>query len=1006
MNARASPAIVAAILCLTGCSQQDRTESSAEVSPPGVGQADSGASPSAFDSLFAGAQETYFAGEYDSALVVFEQIRRRAGREGESAAEARALTWIGLAHWKLGNHEQSRVVGEQALALKVERSLVDQYFESFNALGLLAWTENRLSDSEQWLERAIAVASEAGDRRNRAKAVGNLALVQTELGQFSQARSGFETMQAATAEMGEVRLEANALNNLGMLEIRLGDPRTAIPLLHRALALYDSIDYDTGTQSALGQLGVAYTDLGDPGQAFAALDSALALAEYQGLEQEQASILEAMAELYRAAGDFSRALELYDSAKAINAELGLDIETGADLRGEADIYVRLGDLTRARDTGLQALAIHRAAGAPMEVLLDLLILAGIHDRLDESEAVARCLNEARSVASDLGARVARVELGLSEARIADRHRRSSEVLEIIDRIEADLARGGYSAEWEARLLESRARERLGQAEQAAQAGRRALATVERVRQNYSSGTLRTALVADKREVYEQLISVLLRLGQVDEAFVVADAARGRVLLERLAAAGQAVAPGSSPNTDVLSDGELLLSRIDRLVESIDYMEQTPPGELTPDQASELESLYGRLTQARREYEGLLVLAAETAPDESAFLGGTRADPAAVRAALGPGQLLVEYFVPLDGQVIVFAVSRDEIRVMDSPISATNLASRVRLTRDLMARSESEGERLDFLLGGLYEALLEPLLNAGLLSAAQELIVVPHRELVYLPFAALLDRTTGRYIIQDFSLRVLPSAAALPVLARRSMKIASQVRGSAFAPLADQLPGTRLELRGVTDKNGRVRSYVGSRATERAVRMALGQPGLVHVATHGVLNIQNPMFSRLEFARGDTDDTADDGRLEVHELLGLPVAAPLVFLSGCETGAGGAHSTVFAPGEDYATLAQAFLYAGAGNVIATLWPVDDAGAAEFADQFYRHLIGDSPDRALAEAQRSMLAQERYGNPFFWAAYQLAGYDGGGRAHMQAGFSVPLERAPASQFTSGRPRLEVQ
>ena len=986
MNASSSSALLVALLCLTGCSGEERDESTAGMSSPAVESAASGVSPNAYDSLFASVEEIYFAGEYDSALVVLEQFRERAGKDVDAAAEARALTWIGLAHWRLGNHEQARVIGEQALALKVEHSLTAQYSRSYNALGLLAWTENRLSEAELLFGRAAIAAGEAYDSRARAVALGNLALVQTELGQFSQARAGFEEMQVTMAELGEIRLEGNALNNLGMLEIRLGDPRAAIPLLHRSLALYDSIDYDTGTQSALGQLGVAHTNLGDPGQAFAVLDSAFALASDQGLQQEQASILEAMAELYRAAGDFPRALEVYDRAKTINADLGLDVETGADLRGEADIYVRLGDLVRARDTTLEALKIHRAAGAPMDVLLDLLLLAEILDRLDKADEVDRRIEEARSVASDLGARVARVELGLTEARIADRHRRSVEVLTIIGRIEPDLARGGYSAEWEARLLESRARERLGQTEQAAAAGRRAVASVERVRRNFGSGTLRTAMVADKREVYEQLITVLLRSGEVGEAFVVADAARGRVLFERLPSAGQAPSARSA-HTSAFSDGELLLSRIDRLVESVDLMEVTPPEALTSDQARELESLYGRLTQARREYEGLLVLAAETARDEAAFLGGARADVEAIRSALGPHQLLIEYFVPVRGPVVVFAVSRDEIRAMESPIDAANLASRVRLTRDLLARSEDSSDRLDYLLGGMYEALLEPLLHAGLLSAADELIIVPHRELVYLPFAALRDRTTSRYLVQDFTLRVLPSAAALPVLAQRPAVTGGLSRGSAFAPFADRLPATRMEVQAVTDESGRIKRYVGSRATERAVREALEDPGLVHLATHGILNVRNPMFSRLELARGAVDDPADDGRLEVHELLSLRIEAPLVFLSGCETGVGAAHSTAFAQGEDFATLAQAFLYSGAGNVVATLWPVEDAGAAEFAGQFYRHLTGDAPGVALAEAQRAMLVHERYQNPYYWAAYQVAGYNGRRAAHIQAVSSVP-------------------
>ena len=141
-----------------------------------------------------------------------------------------------------------------------------------------------------------------------------------------------------------------------------------------------------------------------------------------------------------------------------------------------------------------------------------------------------------------------------------------------------------------------------------------------------------------------------------------------------------------------------------------------------------------------------------------------------------------------------------------------------------------------------------------------------------------------------------------------------------------------------------------------------------------------MFSRLEVARGSDRESADDGRLEVHEVLGVTVNAPTVFLSGCETGVGGAWATDFARGEDYATLAQAFLYAGARNVIATLWQVEDAGAAAFAQQFYARFPDVEPGAALAEAQRAMLSDPEYDAPYHWAGYQIAG-DGLDRALRQ-------------------------
>ncbi|MEE9293518.1 MAG: CHAT domain-containing protein, partial [Phycisphaerae bacterium] len=166
--------------------------------------------------------------------------------------------------------------------------------------------------------------------------------------------------------------------------------------------------------------------------------------------------------------------------------------------------------------------------------------------------------------------------------------------------------------------------------------------------------------------------------------------------------------------------------------------------------------------------------------------------------------------------------------------------------------------------------------------------------------------------------------------------------------------------------------VNRRASEASVRQALVRGDVVHVATHGILNVRNPMFSRIELARESKNGSSDDdGRLEVHELLELSIASPLVFLSGCETGVGAAGWTQFAKGEDYATLAQAFLYAGADNVVATLWRIDDEGAARFAEHFYRRLGSRNATTALAEAQREMMQDPDYGAPYYWAAYRLTG-----------------------------------
>ncbi|WP_332699685.1 CHAT domain-containing protein, partial [Halalkalibacter lacteus] len=83
--------------------------------------------------------------------------------------------------------------------------------------------------------------------------------------------------------------------------------------------------------------------------------------------------------------------------------------------------------------------------------------------------------------------------------------------------------------------------------------------------------------------------------------------------------------------------------------------------------------------------------------------------------------------------------------------------------------------------------------------------------------------------------------------------------------------------------------------------------LIHIACHVVTDGANPalLFSRTE-APLTAAEIAGHWRLD----------AELVTLSACETGLGRN-----VPGEGYLGLAQAFLQAGARNVLASLWSVD-------------------------------------------------------------------------------------
>ena len=103
------------------------------------------------------------------------------------------------------------------------------------------------------------------------------------------------------------------------------------------------------------------------------------------------------------------------------------------------------------------------------------------------------------------------------------------------------------------------------------------------------------------------------------------------------------------------------------------------------------------------------------------------------------------------------------------------------------------------------------------------------------------------------------------------------------------------------------------------------------------------------ARSDHAD--DDGLLQVREIDNLAFRADLVTLSACDTGVGRLQGE-----EGVTNLVQAFLFAGAKAVVASLWPAEDQSTSALMERFYFHIAqGEDKASALREAQLDLLKQ---------------------------------------------------
>jgi CHAT domain-containing protein/tetratricopeptide (TPR) repeat protein len=899
------------------------------------------------ESLRAAGEERYKRQEFDSARAIWRVELARADDAADSVAAARVRMWLGLAAFKLGDFKSARFEGETSLAMKRRLRMDAELARSFNSLGLLAWQEGRLRYALEQFDSANASARRNHDPTGVARALSNIPLVQVELGDFDTARRGFLAALNAAKELRDDRIQGNALANLGMLEIRLGNATRAVSLLGEARTHYRTIKNGEGESNALGQLATAWSELGDLQRAIADADSALAIARAEGLQQEVAAELEVLADLQMRAGSPRLALRRLAEADSIDTAVGLVVERGTNLRRSAAILTDLGEYPAGVVRAREAIAVHRGVEARAEEIYDRLQLA-------QTLSLDKRLNEARSEA-ELAARHSEETnnpsvasaVAMVGARLALDSRDPNRALAYLRRA----APTAGPIDWRVADLRAEALFAAGRLDDAQKEGERAISALERERATLGAGPLRSVYLASRSSPFAHLVEIHLARHDTAAAFAVAASLPGRNLSERFGGFVDVPRPLAG-----IATGEKLLLRAATLERDIGDLARDPQN------AERAGALQHELTTIRAAYEDQI--ARRAVVPQAPMLGLAPLTIRDVQSRLSNDEAVLA-FLSGPSRLELFVIRREFYRESSIPIGDRTLTQRVRLTREMLA-GPKRMPGVPVGLGELYDVLLGPAQRAGVLAGARHLLIVPHGALGALPFAALWNRKTGKFLVEEQTVNYLPAISALAVGTQSGRNISERL--AVFAPLPDSLPGSVREARAIASVIPGSDVRIGSASTESAVRGALRAGVSVHIASHGSHNSQNPLFSRMIVGTIREAAAADDGRLDVHEILALQTKSRLVFLSGCETGLGSGTESAFEQGSDEGSLAQAFLFAGAETVVATLWRVDDAQSVDLAKVFYRQIrLGVSPAEALAIAQRNAIREPGYS----WAAYTVSG-----------------------------------
>ncbi|GAB4287788.1 MAG: hypothetical protein Fur0025_21590 [Oscillatoriaceae cyanobacterium] len=646
--------------------------------------------------------------------------------------------------------------------------------------------------------------------------------------------------------------------------------------------------------------------------ALAALEKQLTLVAEMGNKQQEAYTLRRMASVYDEKGDLDKSLTRYQQSLALYQEIG-------DKGWESDTLIQLGSLEVRRQVFDSAIDHYQQCLAIYETFNYLIGQA----------TVWMYIGNAYTGKQDSPAAIAAYEKSLAilaQANPAD----NRELIDILKQkvygyLGLVLIQSGDFAKARTVLTEAiKHRESRFASYKGNDAAR-----IQETESNINSYQLNP---------YTLLQYVLLEQKEIESALEIADRSRGRAFVELLAERITSEEEKSNPNIQRALTSPLNISQIRQL-------------------AAEQNSTLVVYTFDQQISNTLLIWVVQ--PDGKVAFR---------ESDFGPDISLAD------------VVERTRVAAATDTARGggeTPMQEIVSETRESVAPKRNRRLSPTKRLQQLHSFLIEPI--ADLLPANPEtpVIFIPQGELFLVPFAGLLD-SNGKYLIEKHTILTAPSLQVLALTAKNQNTVSGNplIVGNPTMPYEPgttststtttrdrlaPLPAAEAEAKEIASLLG-TEAIIGDAATEANITKKLPEAGIIHLATHGLLDDIEGLGVPGAIALTPADN--GDGFLTSLDILSLDLKASLVVLSACDTGRGRI------TGDGVLGLSRSFMTAGIPNVLVSLWQVPDAPTGEMMAEFYRQLE-QTGDKAHSLRQAMLATMKKYPEPQNWAAFTMMG-----------------------------------
>ena len=286
----------------------------------------------------------------------------------------------------------------RGLGLRAEEGMANSLLGKFYQL------QSKYKEAKGLYEKSLNITIETGDRKEEALCYRNLGNVYQSLTEYRKAEEYQRKALAITKEIDDKEGEAACYGNLGTVYFSLNEYRKAEEYLRKSLSTRKEIGDREGKALCYGNLGTVYQSLGDYGKAEKYQRKALAIRKDTGDKRGEAACYGNLAIVHDTLGESGKAEEYLRKALSISKKTGDKQEEAVCYENLGGVYKSLGKYEKSEEYQGKALAISKEIGDKKGEIASYLKLGNVYETLGEYGEAEECIRKALVISKEIGAK--------------------------------------------------------------------------------------------------------------------------------------------------------------------------------------------------------------------------------------------------------------------------------------------------------------------------------------------------------------------------------------------------------------------------------------------------------------------------------------------------------------------------------------------------------------------------------------------------------------------------